>query len=125
MWLWLLPGAGQADVPAHGTRVVHIVLVWLKEPGNVVHRQQIIAASRGFEAIPGVLDVSVGEVVPSDRDVVDDSFDVGLYLTFESVDAMNAYLVDERHQRQLREVFRPLAERYSVYDFIDRPQEKR
>ena len=57
--------------------------------------------------------------VPSDRPIVDDSFDVGLYLTFSSVEAMNAYLADDRHQKALREVFRPLSERYIVYDFQD------
>jgi hypothetical protein len=98
---------------------VHVVLVWLKEPGNPEHRQQIVDATREFETIPGVIDISVGEVVPSDRPIVDDSFDVGLYLTFSSVDAMRTYLADDRHQQALRDVFRPLSERYIVYDFED------
>ncbi len=126
-WIWLLFFAtavvfaipGLAAEPGHDTTVVHVVLVWLKEPGNLEHRQRIIEISREFETIPGVIDVSVGEVVPSDRPIVDDSFDVGLYLTFSSVDAMNAYLADDRHQQALREVFRPLSERYIVYDFQD------
>ncbi len=104
---------------ARDNTVVHVVLVWLKEPGNPEHRQQIIDATREFETIPGVINISVGEVVPSDRPIVDDSFDVGLYLTFSSVDAMNIYLADDRLQQALREVFRPLSERYIVYDFKD------
>ncbi len=108
-----------AAEPARDAAVVHVVLVWLKEPGNLEHRQRIIEISREFETIPGVIDVSVGEVVPSDRPIVDDSFDVGLYLTFSSVEAMNTYLADDRHQQALREVFRPLSERYIVYDFQD------
>ncbi len=126
-WIWLLFVVTAAVVslpvlaaePGHDTAVVHVVLVWLKEPGNLEHRQRIIEISREFETIPGVIDVSVGEVVPSDRSIVDDSFDVGLYLTFSSVDAMNTYLADDRHQQALREVFRPLSERYIVYDFED------
>ncbi len=126
-WIWLLifttaavssPPVLAAE-PGHDTTVVHVVLVWLKEPGNLEHRQQIIDASREFETIPGVIDVRVGEVVTSDRPIVDDSFDVGLYLTFSSVEAMNTYLADDRHQQALREVFRPLSERYIVYDFQD------
>ncbi len=126
-WIWLLLFAtaavfsapALAAEPGHDTTVVHVVMVWLKEPGNLEHRQQIIDASREFETIPGVIDVSVGEVVLSDRPIVDDSFDVGLYLTFSSVDAMNTYLADDRHQQALREIFRPLSERYIVYDFED------
>ncbi len=126
-WIWLLLFAVSAACslpvltaePDRDAAVVHIVLVWLKEPGNPEHRQRIIDATRGLETIPGVIDVGVGEVVLSDRPIVDDSFDVGLYLTFSSVDAMNIYLADERHQQALRDVFRPLSERYIVYDFED------
>ncbi len=126
-WIWLLfvaTAAGGsfpvlAAEPDHDATVVHIGLVWLKEPGNPEHRQRIISATRELETIPGVIDISVGEAVPSDRPIVDDSFDVGLYLTFSSVEAMNTYLADERHQQVLRDVFRPLSERYIVYDFQD------
>ena len=126
-WFWLpllataavFPAPVLAAEPGHDTTVVHVVLVWLKEPGNLEHRQRIIEISREFETIPGVIDVHVGEVVPSDRPIVDDSFDVGLYLTFSSVEAMQTYLANDRHQQALREVFRPLAKRYIVYDFQD------
>ena len=126
-WIWLLLFAVSAACsfpllaaePGRDAVVVHIVLVWLKEPGNPEHRQRIIDATREFETIPGVIDVSVGEVVTSDRPIVDYSFDVGLYLTFSSIDAMNTYLADDRHQQALREIFRPLSERYIVYDFRD------
>ena len=126
-WTWLLLFATAvvfsapvlAAEPGHDITVVHVVLVWLKDPGNLEHRQRIIEISREFETIPGVIDVSVGEVVTSDRPIVDDSFDVGLYLTFSSVDAMRTYLADDRHQQALREIFRPLSKRYIVYDFLD------
>jgi hypothetical protein len=126
-WIWLLLFATAAAFPLSvftaepdgDATVVHIVLVWRKEPGKPEHRQRIIDAPREFETIPGVIDVRVGEAVPSDRPIVDDSFDVGLYMTFSSVEAMNTYLADERHQQALREVFRPLSERYIVYDFQD------
>jgi hypothetical protein len=100
-------------------RVIHVVLVWLKEPGNPAHRQQIIEVTRAFDELPGVIAVRVGEAVPSDREIVDDSFDVGLYLTFANAADMRAYLADERHQAAVREVFMPLAERYIAYDFED------
>ena len=43
----------------------HVVLCWLKEPGNADHRNQIIEVSKTFKKIPGVLDVRVGKVIES------------------------------------------------------------
>jgi hypothetical protein len=104
--------------------VVHVVLVWLKEPGNPAHRQHIIEVTRTFAELPGVVAVRVGEPVLSDREIVDDSFDVGLYLTFANADDMRAYLIDERHQAAVQEIFMPLSERYIAYDFEDSGQLK-
>ena len=59
--------------------IVHVVLVWLKQPGNTEHRHQIIEASRAFREIPGVVELRVGPPLPSERPVVDDSFDVAIY----------------------------------------------
>lgn len=114
-----VPPAVADSISATGPSYVHVVLVWLKEPGNMMHRRRVIEASRRFEALPGVLQVRVGESVQSDREVVDDSFDVGLYLTFASQEDLQAYLVDERHKATLRDVLKPLTARYIVYDFFD------
>lgn len=117
-FLWAAPGVhGSASAESV---VVHVVLVWLKEAGNADHRQRIIDATRALADIPGVIRLHVGESVPSDREIVDDSFDVGLYFTFASVDDMRAYLVDPRHQAAVRDIFGPLSERYIAYDFEDR-----
>ena len=35
----------------------HVVLVWLKDPGNESQRQQLIERSKQFTQIPGVLHV--------------------------------------------------------------------
>jgi hypothetical protein len=99
--------------------VFHVVLVWLKEPGNRDHREQIVRVSRTFADIDGVMEVRAGEPLTSDRNVVDDSFDVGIYLRFASAGAMRAYLADERHVAAVEEVLRPLTARYLVYDFVD------
>ena len=107
-------GAAQAGGP-----VVHVVLVWLKEPGNRDHREQIIRVSRTFADIDGVMEVRAGEPLASDRPVVDDSFDIGITIRFASAEAMRAYLADERHVRAVEEVLRPLTDRYRVYDFIE------
>ena len=100
-------------------RVNHIVLCWLKEPGNIAHRQKIIEATKSFHKIPKVLEVRVGEVVPSDRKIVDDSFDIGISISFSNSEDMNAYLNHPLHTKAAEEVLRPLAKRIVVYDFIE------
>ena len=112
------PACLNAGSPA-GATVVHVVFVWLKEPGNSLHRERIIDASRKFSDIPGVLEVRVGEPIESDRDIVDDSFDIGLYMTFATPEALQRYLVDETHQAAVQEILRPLSARLLVYDFED------
>ena len=99
------------------SRVVHVVLVWLKEPGNATHRARVVEATRSFSTIPGVEEIRVGEPVPSGRPTVDDSFDIGLYMIFASKEALDAYLVHPEHQAAQREILRPLVRRVIVYDF--------
>ena len=99
--------------------VVHVVLVWLKDPGNAAHRARIVEATRAFAGLPGVEEIRVGEPVPSARASVDDSFDIGLYMVFSSREALEAYLDHPDHRAAQREILRPLATKAIVYDFRD------
>ena len=105
--------------PISGERVNHIVLCWLKEPGNITHRQKIIEVSESFRKIERVVEVRVGEVIPSDREIVDDSFDVGIFISLANSDAMNGYLNHPIHTKAVEEVLRPLARKIVVYDFVE------
>ena len=100
-------------------RVNHIVLCWLKEPGNIAHREKIIEVSESFRKIPKVLEVRVGQVIPSDRKIVDDSFDVGIYISLADNEDMNAYLNHPHHTKAVKEVLRPFASKIVVYDFVE------
>jgi hypothetical protein len=98
--------------------IQHLVIVWLKDPGNEDHRQAIIDVSLSFRDIPGVLHVSAGRMVPSERSIVDSSFDVGILITLADQAALDAYLPNPLHVTAVQEVIRPLVERYIVYDFV-------
>jgi hypothetical protein len=100
-------------------RIVHVVLVWLKEPGNEDHISQVIEATRSFSNIAGVEEVRVGQSVPSERRGVDDSFDVGLYMIFFSKAALEGYLIHPDHIAAQRAILRPLVRKVIVYDFLD------
>jgi len=97
--------------------IQHVVLCWLKEPGNAEHRNQIIEVSKTFRKIPGVLEVRVGRVIKSDRAIVDDSFDVGILVTVSDVERLQEYLNHPIHQNAKRDVLLPLMEKVLVYDF--------
>jgi hypothetical protein len=111
--------ASVAPATAAGEQVHHIVICWLKDPGNAGARQQLIEVSKSFQTLPGVVRVSAGPVLPGDRGIVDSSFDVAIVMSFESREALYAYLDHPRHRQATQEVLRPLTSRVIVYDFID------
>jgi len=114
----ILAGCSGIEKKAERTGcVTHIVLCWLKEPGNAAHRQKIIETSRSLRKIQGVIDVRAGEAVASDRPIVDDSFDVGMTFIFAGTDAMNAYLEHPLHKEALQKVLQPLVRKIVVYDY--------
>ena len=103
---------------APGT-VSHVVVCYLKQPGDAAARRKIIDASKDFRSIPGVLDVEVGNVLPSTRSIVVNDYDVALVITYRDVAAMNQYVNHPLHQKALREVLQPLTSKVVVYDFIN------
>ena len=113
------PAVFADDGQSAAGEIVHVVLIWLKDPGNPRHRQQIIAAGRELQEIPGVIEIRVGESLASERDVVDDSFDVGMSMRFASAADMNSYLANPAHLQAVRDKLAPLADHYLVYDFVD------
>jgi len=94
----------------------HIVVVWLKEPGNEAHRQQLLKASQQLTGIPGILTITGGTVIASERSVVDSSFDIVLVIQMRNRDVLSSYVQHPLHQQLLDEVFKPLIEHYRVYD---------
>ena len=99
--------------------VTHVVVVWLKTPGNEGARAQLIEASKRFEEIPGVLRVTAGRPLPSTRPVVDSSFDVAVMILFRDRQAMNDYEVHPLHAQAVEEILKPLAGRVLIYDAVD------
>lgn len=114
----LLSGCETADVSNQDeSKIVHIVMIWLKEPGNDHHINGIIKTTQGLKVIPEVQEMRVGEKVLSERSIVDDSFDVGIYMVFNNKEALETYLVHPLHKEAVQSVLRPLASKILVYDF--------
>ena len=101
----------------HDGALQHVVLIWLKDAGNAEQQAKIIEVSRSFRDIPGVLDVQAGKAVASERDIVDDSFDVGILVVVPDERRLQEYLAHPIHQRAKNDVLVPLVEKILVYDF--------
>ena len=99
---------------------VHVVVCWLKTPGDEAARQQIIDVSRSFDSIPGVVKVAAGRAIPSERPVVDDSFDVAIAIVFRDEAALRAYDAHPAHKQAVEQTLRPLVGKMVIYDFLDR-----
>jgi len=116
---FLVSGCTAVQTSKPSGRVNHVVLCWLKEPGNETHRKAITEQSFRCGEIPGVLETRVGKAIPSDRDIVDDSFDVAISMTFASPADMALYLASPVHKKAVAEVMQPLVKKMVVYDFME------
>jgi len=96
--------------------VGHVVLIWLNEPGNQQHLERVIEVTQQLKVIPEIKLLHVGTSIPSDRKIVDDSFDVGIYMTFSNVDDMERYLTHPKHVDAVKTTLKPLASKILVYD---------
>lgn len=94
----------------------HLVLIWLKPDITVAQRDTMIDKSQALADIPGVSGFRIGPVVPSDRAVVDDSFDVAITMVFPDRQTLETYIESDAHKQIVSEHIAPLAERFIVYD---------
>ncbi len=113
----LIPNFGISEEDVRTSEIVHVVLIWLKEPTNDEHRSRVIEVTQSLRKISEIKELRVGNSVPSDRAIVDDSFDVGLYMVFDSKQDLQNYLVHSIHKDAVDNVLSPLSEKILVYDF--------
>lgn len=115
------PSNTQSESQSAGT-LHHMVIIWLKQPGDATVRQQYIDASRPLTNLPGVLSYQVGVPATIKRShanaSVDESYDVAIASAFESPQAYEAFLKNPQYAQIAQGVLRPLVEKYQVYDFI-------
>lgn len=99
------------------SQVEHIVLVWLKRPGHAGDRGSIVRATRELQRTTGLIRaVNYGGPLPSERPVVDDTFDLALLMRFDNTGRLAAFEKNADHKRAIGEVLRPLARKVVIYD---------
>ena len=102
----------------HG-KVNHAVFVWLNKPGNKADRQKLIDAAKMLKReIPEVETLTVGQMLPSKRPIVDSTYDVGFVMRFASQAAMDRYEQSEVHKKAVKELLLPISKKVQVYDFV-------
>lgn len=98
--------------------VDHVVLIWLKRPGNAADRQALRQAAVDLKAIPQVKSVSHGTALASERPIVDDSFDVGFIMHFDSPADLHTYETHPQHVAKVNQLIKPLTKKIVVYDIL-------
>lgn len=97
--------------------VHHIVLVWMKPEVKTEQQRKVILLSAVIlRKIPGLGSLSAGTAVQSQRPIVDDSFDVGFHMVFDSKAAVNRYLKHPAHVGYVNSI-RPLIDKLLIDDF--------
>ena len=111
--------ASTIPVASNQGYIHHLVIAWLKQPGDTAAQQKLIDATKSLAEIPGVISVTAGRTFASDRAVVDDSFDVALTIVVKDRAALDVYQNHPIHNRVRNDVLKPLVARYIVYDYVD------
>ena len=116
--LFLVP-AGAWAVATRSGQVTHVMLFWLNRPGNVDDQNFLRRALRTLRRTRGVNDMRVGRPLLVDRPSVEQSFDLGVVMTFRDREALEKFERDQRREQAIDAMLRPLVRRYTVYNFVN------
>ncbi|MGR9115112.1 MAG: Dabb family protein [Gammaproteobacteria bacterium] len=104
-------------------KAYHVVIIWLKQHGDENARRQYIEGSKRLAKLPGVLAYNIGTATAVKRErpshALDDSYDIAISSTFESLQALENYLKHPKHHQVVQEVLKPLVAKYKAYDFVE------
>ena len=114
----LAPTGAQAVATRSG-QVTHVMLFWLKRPGNVDDQNFLRRALRTLRRVRGVNDMRIGRPLSVDRPVAEQSFDLGVVMTFRDREALEKFERDQQREQAIDVMLRPLVLRYIVYNFVN------
>lgn len=87
-----ISGADSGPASPETAKIVHHVFFWLKTPGSIVDRDQLVAGLRALATVPVIRSLQIGLPASTEqRDVVDASFDVSELMVFDSVADQKIY----------------------------------
>src|SRR5437899_11433973 len=110
----LAPTGAQA-VAVRSGQVTRVMLFWLKRPGNADDQNFLRRALRTLRRARGVNDMRVGRPLLADRPSAEQSFDLGVVMTFRDREALAKFERDQQREQALDVMLRQLLLRYIVY----------
>src|ERR1700754_3208450 len=116
-------GAVLAGTPAEATnasdaKLVHHVFFWLKSPGSIEGRAQLIAGLQTLKQIKVIRGLHIGVPASTEkRDVVDNSYDVSELMFFDTTADQKTYQDHPIHQAFVAN-YGHLWSRVVVYDVM-------
>jgi len=116
--LSLAPAGAQAVATRSG-QVTRVMLFWLKRPGNVDDQNYLLRALRTRRRARGVNEVRFGRPLPVDRPSVEQSFDLGVVMTFRDREALEKFERDQQRKQAMDAMLGPLVRQYTVYNFVN------
>jgi hypothetical protein len=94
----------------------HVVIFWT-DPSKPDAPDEVIAGAKKYLApIPGVTNFNAGKMVSSHREVVDQSYQVGLSIQFENKKVQDDYQTHPLHLEFINQC-KSLWTNVTVYDF--------
>tara|TARA_Y100001960_G_C14256326_1_gene625320 strand:- start:106 stop:483 length:378 start_codon:yes stop_codon:yes gene_type:complete len=97
----------------------HIVIFWTKPEVENSEQRLIDGLNHYLPDIPGVISMHVGKCAPSDRPVVDQSYQIALNITFKNKIVQDEYQVHPQHVEFVEKVFKEVCDKVVIYDFGD------
>jgi len=95
----------------------HIVVFWTDPEQAHAADELLTGANRLLKDIPGVLQFHAGKMVPSERPVVEQSYQMALNLIFPNRQAEQAYQTHPQHVEFVERSVKRLVKKLVVYDF--------
>ena len=95
----------------------HVVIFWTKPELPGAADALIAGAEQYLRPIPLAKGFHIGRMVPSQREVVDQSYQVALNLQFENKQQQDNYQIHPLHLEFVEKAFKPNCQRAVIYDF--------
>ena len=95
----------------------HVVIFWTDPKKPQAVEDLIQGALKWLKPIPGITHFHIGRMVPSQRPVVDSSYQVALNIVFQDKKAQDNYQVHPMHVEFVEKAFKLNCAKCVVYDF--------